>query len=301
MARPPTQTDGRTIDDPSIDILCPGRIQEGMEHVTIRGETVPKVGVGTWRMDERTAHRTVRTALDLGYRHVDTAQLYHNEAGVGRGIAAADVDRESIFATTKVNPWHRHFDAIVGSVEESLQELQLDYVDLLLIHWPNPLADLETVMTALEEARDRGYTRHIGVSNFGADRLDRARELTSVPVVTDQVQFHPFWPQRELLEYCQREDIVLTAYSPLAHGGLIEDPLLERLGEKYGKTPAQVALRWVVEHDSVITIPKSTFEAHLAENLDIFDFELETHEHDAITRPSKLRTGLAYLRARLGI
>lgn len=271
-----------------------------MEYETIRGERVPKVGVGTWRMDDRTAHRTVRTALDLGYRHVDTAQLYDNEAGVGRGLAEAAVDRDSLFVTTKVNPWHRHFDAIVGSVEESLQALQLDHVDLLLIHWPNPLSDLETVMAALEEARDRGYTRHIGVSNFGPDRLERARDLTSGPVLTDQVQFHPFWPQRDLLEYCRREDVLLTAYSPLAHGGILRDGLLQDLGDTYDKTAAQIALRWVVEHDSVITIPKSTSKAHLAENLDIFDFELADSDHEEITRPSKVRTGLAYLRARLG-
>lgn len=272
-----------------------------MEYETIRGEPVPKVGVGTWRMDERTAHRTVRTALELGYRHVDTAQLYDNEAGVGRGIADAAVDRDSLFVTTKIDPWQRHFDAMVSSVEESLQRLELDYVDLLLIHWPNPLSDLETVMAALEEARERGYTRHIGVSNFGADRLDRARELTDAPVVTDQVQFHPFWPQRELLEYCTREDVLLTAYSPLAHGGIMTDPVIERLAEKYGKSPAQTALRWVIEHDSVVTIPKSTTESHLAENLDIFDFELKDGEHEEITRPSILKTGIATLRGRFGI
>ena len=272
-----------------------------MEYETIRGESVPKVGIGTWRMDEGTAERTVTRALEMGYRHVDTAQLYENEAGVGRAIAAAEVDRADLFVTTKINPWQRHFDAMVGSVEESLQKLGLDQVDLLLIHWPNPLADLETVMAALDESRERGLTRHIGVSNFGRDRLDRARDLADAPIVTNQVQFHPFWPQRELLEYCQDEDVLLTAYSPLAHGGVLSDGLLAELAAKYEKTPAQIALRWVTAHDGVITIPKSTSAEHLAENLALFDFSLSEREHAQITRPSWLKTGVSFMRAQLGV
>jgi diketogulonate reductase-like aldo/keto reductase len=272
-----------------------------MEFETIRGTPVPAVGLGTWRMDERTARTSVETALDLGYRHVDTAQLYENEAGVGRGIQAADVPREDLFVTTKVNPWHRHFDAMVASVEESLEALDLETVDLLLIHWPNPLSDLETVMAALDEARDRGYTRHIGVSNFGRDRLDRARDLADSPVVTDQVQFHPFWPQRELLEYCQREDVLLTAYSPLAHGGALTDSLVADIAAAHDRTPAQVVLRWVIQHENVITIPKSTSPAHLEENLGVLDFELTPEEHRRLTRPSWLKTGWYFLRGRFGV
>ena len=272
-----------------------------MERVSVRGEAIPKIGIGTWRMDEQTARRAVSTALDLGYRHVDTAQLYENERGVGRAIREAEVDRADVFLTTKINPWHRHFDTMLESVEESLERLGVDYVDLLLIHWPNPLANLETVMAALDEARDLGLTRHIGVSNFGRDRLDRARELASSPVFTDQVQFHAFWPQRTLLEYAEREALVVTAYSPLARGCLVSDEVVEAVAGKYDKTPAQVALRWVIEHDNVITIPKSTSAAHLAENLDIFDFELTDAEYERIARPSKLRTGACYLRQRLGI
>lgn len=272
-----------------------------MDHATVRGQPVPKVGIGTWRMDAKTARDAVSRALDLGYRHVDTAQLYDNEEGVGRALRDADVDRQDLFVTTKIDPWNRHFDAMVGSVEESLQKLGLEQVDLLLIHWPNPLSDLDTVMGALDEARERGYTRHIGVSNFGRSRLERARALADAPIVTDQVQFHPFWPQRDLLSYCQDEDILLTAYSPLAHGGILHDDHVADLGARYGKTPAQIALRWVIEHENVITIPKSTSTAHLAENLDIFDFELTESEWESITRPSKLRAGTAFLRGRLGI
>lgn len=272
-----------------------------MEYETIRGITVPTVGLGTWRMDEQTAQSTVETALEMGYRHVDTAQLYENEAGVGRGIETAGVPREDLFVTTKINPWNRHFDAMVGSVEDSLEALGLDAVDLLLIHWPNPLSDLETVMAALDEARDRGYTRHIGVSNFGRDRLDRARTYADAPIFTDQVQFHPFWPQRDLLEYCQEEDVLLTAYSPLAHGGALTDSRIAQLADRHDRSPAQVILRWVIDHDNVITIPKSTSPAHLEQNVDLFDFELADHEHDSLTRPSRLRTGWYFLRAQLGL
>ncbi len=272
-----------------------------MQFETIRGESVPAVGLGTWRMDDRTARSTVETALEMGYRHVDTAQLYGNEGGVGRAIAAADVPRGDVFVTTKINPWNRHYDSMVASVEESLQALGVDEIDLLLIHWPNPLANLETVMAALDEARERGYTRHIGVSNFGRDRLERARKLADAPVFTDQVQFHPFWPQRDLLEYCQSEEMLLTAYSPLAHGGILADSLAEEIGHRYGKTPVQVALRWVIEHDNVVTIPKSTSPQHLAENLELFDFELDEAERRQFTRPSKLRTGISWVRGRIGV
>ncbi|MFB6152905.1 MAG: aldo/keto reductase [Halodesulfurarchaeum sp.] len=271
-----------------------------MEYETLDGSEVPVVGIGTWQMDTETADNAVSTALDLGYRHVDTAQAYGNERGVGRAIDASSLDREEVFLTTKVAPSNRSVEDIVGSVEDSLQRLQVDQVDLLLIHWPHPLADLETVMTGLNEARNRGMTRHIGVSNFGRDRLARARDLSDAPVVTDQVLFHPWWPQTDLLRYCQDEGVVLTAYSPLANGGAIDDDVLQEIGSRYGKSSPQVAIRWVTQHDGVITIPMSTSREHLAENIDIFDFTLTGPEHDRITRPSYLRTGIAMLRGQLG-
>jgi len=272
-----------------------------MEHVTRCGETVPAVGLGTWQMDTGTAYESVSTALELGYRHVDTAQVYGNEAGVGRAIADADVSRGEVFLTTKVNGVRRSFDGIVASVERSVDRLGVDAVDLLLIHWPNPVADLETVMAALNEARERGLTRHLGVSNFDRKRLDRARRLSDAPVFTDQVLFHSWWPQRELLSYCQDHDVVLTGYSPLANGGAVGDGVLEEIGHRYGKTGAQVALRWATQHENAVTIPMSTSRDHLAENIDIFDFRLTGAEHDRITRPSYLQTGLALARGRLGL
>lgn len=271
-----------------------------MEFETAAGVEVPAVGLGTWQMDVRTAFDSVSAALELGYRHVDTAQAYGNEAAVGRAIADSDVDREDVFLTTKVHPSNRSVDDIVASVEASLDRLEMAYVDLILIHWPHPLADLETVMAGLNAVVDRGLARHLGVSNFGKRRLDRARERSAAPVLTDQVLFHPWWPQRDLLAYCQAEDVLLTAYSPLANGGAIGDAVLGEVGDRHGKSDAQVAIRWAIEHDHVVAIPMSTSRAHLADNLDVFDFELTAAERDRITRSSYLRTGWAMLRGQLG-
>ncbi len=270
-----------------------------MEYVTLDDATVPAVGIGTWQMNRQTAYECVSTALELGYRHIDTAQLYENEAGVGSAIQDSDVDREELFVTTKVNPTNRAVDDIVDSVRGSLDRLALDYVDLLLIHWPHPLADLATVMQGLDEAVEQGLTRFIGVSNFSVDRLVRARELADAPILTNQVLFHPWWPQRELLSYCQQHDVILTGYSPLANGGAIDDKLLAEIGSRYGKTGPQVALRWATQHENVATIPMSTSRDHLAENVDIFDFKLTQAEHDRITRPSYLKTGLTMARGML--
>ncbi|MFC7132079.1 MULTISPECIES: aldo/keto reductase [Salinibaculum] len=272
-----------------------------MEFVTRDGEAVPAVGLGTWQMETDTAYESVLAALELGYRHIDTAQAYGNEDGVGRAIRDADVDRDEVFLTTKVKPTHRSVDDIVSSVRGSLDRLGVQRVDLLLIHWPHPLANLETVMTGLNRAREHGLTRHIGVSNFGTDRLDRARTVSEAPIFTNQVMFHPWWPQRDLLRYCQREGVVLTGYSPLANGALVGNDDLAEIGEQYGKTSAQVALRWATQHTNVMTIPMSTSRAHLAENIDIFDFRLTRTEHDRVTRPSYLQTGLAMARGQLGV
>ncbi|WP_435157714.1 aldo/keto reductase [Haladaptatus sp. DFWS20] len=272
-----------------------------MEYETIQDIDVPKIGLGTWRMEGSTCRNAVATAIDLGYRHIDTAQAYGNERQVGQAIENAAVDREEVFLTTKVWPMHRTHDAIIDSVHESLARLGTNYVDLLLIHWPNPIAATREVMSALSDAQNDGLTRHIGVSNFDEEQLKSAQKDAEAPVLTDQVQFHPYNPQRELLDYCRANDVLLTAYSPLAHGGALHDQILTTLGKKYDKTPAQVTLRWVIQHDGVVTIPKSTSRAHLEENLDIFDFELTETEMELIARPSRIRTGMSMFRGRLGV
>ncbi|WP_084157064.1 aldo/keto reductase [Haladaptatus cibarius] len=199
-----------------------------IEYETIQDTDIPKIGLGTWRMGGSTCRNAVETALDLGYRHIDTAQAYGNERQVGQAIENAEVAREDIFLTTKVWPIHRKYDAILDSVHESLAQLGTEYVDLLLIHWPNPVASTREVMRGLSAAQNDGLTRHIGVSNFDVEQLESARNEATAPILTDQVQFHPYNPQRELLDYCQENDVTLTVYSPLAHGGAMHDQLLTR-------------------------------------------------------------------------
>ncbi|MCQ4333813.1 aldo/keto reductase [Natronomonas sp. F2-12] len=266
---------------------------------TVRGVEIPAVGLGTWRLTGEACRRAVRTALELGYRHVDTAQAYGNERQVGGALRASDVDREDVFVTTKLGRGSRGYDDVRRSVEESLAKLGTEYVDLLLIHWPNLRTPLRETLAAMNELVDDGAVRHVGVSNFDLDRLSRARELSEHGILTNQVQYNPYWPQSELLDYCRIHDISLTAYSPLAHGGVLEDPVLEEIGVRYDKTAAQVALRWLLQQPNVLTVPKASSREHLSENLAVFDFELTDEEMDRIPRPSKTRAVSGFLKGRL--
>jgi 2,5-diketo-D-gluconate reductase B len=270
-----------------------------MDVTTVRGVEVPTVGLGTWRLTGEQCRQSVRTALELGYRHLDTAQAYGNERQVGSALRASDIDREAVFLTTKLGRGNRGYDDVRQSTEESLAKLGTEYVDLLLVHWPDPTTPLRETLAAMNELVKEGTVRHIGVSNFDIDRLDRARKLSEHEILTDQVQYNPYWPQSELLDYCRIHDVALTAYSPLAHGGVLEDPVLEEIGQKYDKTAAQVALRWLVQQPNVVTVPKATSREHLAANVDIFDFELRDEEMDRIRQPSKSRAMVGFLKGRL--
>jgi diketogulonate reductase-like aldo/keto reductase len=280
------------------------------ETISVQGVEVPRLGLGTWRLTGDQCRETVETALELGYRHIDTAQVYRNERQVGAALSASDVDREDVFLATKLGP-ERDYDGVLRTTEESLARLGTDYLDLLLIHWPNgrppgsppnPLSsapDHGETLAAMNELVDAGTVRHVGVSNFDLDLLDAAREASDAPILTDQVQYHPFWNQQSLLDYCRIHDVLLTAYSPLAHGGVLDDDVLERIGRRYAKTPAQVALRWLVQQDQVATIPKATSHEHLQANLEVFDFELTAAEMREIRRPSKTRSVAGFLKGRL--
>ena len=273
-----------------------------VEHVTVQGVEVPALGLGTWRAEGRDVYRAVSTALEAGYRHVDTAEAYGNEEQVGEAVADSPVDREDVWVTTKVLPataidYRRTREAAVAS----LDRLEMDYVDLVLLHWPNPIASLEEQLAALNDLADDGAIGHVGVSNFGRRRLARARERSDRPVLTNQVQFHPFKTQRPLLRYCQDNDVMLTAYSPLGHGGVIDDDLLVEIGAHYEKSGPQVAIRWALQHRNVAAIPKSTMPAHIRSNAAVFDFSLTETEMDRIARESPLRTGVAWVRGRLGV
>jgi diketogulonate reductase-like aldo/keto reductase len=273
-----------------------------VEHVSVQGVEVPALGLGTWRSDGQDAYRAVSTALEAGYRHVDTAEAYRNERQVGEAIADSAVDREEVWLTTKVLPaTATDYRSTREAAEACRDRLGLDYVDLVLLHWPNPVADLEGQLGALNDLADDGAIGHVGVSNFGQRRLARARELSDRPVLTDQVQFHPFYTQRPLLRYCQDNDVMLTAYSPLGHGGVLGDDLLAEIGARYDKSAAQVAIRWALQHTNVSVIPKSTTPEHIRENAAVFDFSLTEGELDRIARHSPVRTGVAWVRGRLGV
>ena len=271
-----------------------------MEYVEAYGARVPAVGLGTWQLTGTECYETVSTALDLGYRHVDTAQLYDNEREVGRAVADADVDRDDVFVTTKVAPRNAGYDDLIESVEGSLDRLDTEYVDLLLLHWPNPLVSVESTMAAMDQLVDRGLVSHVGVSNFPQVFLDRARDAADAPLVTNQVQFHPYKPQRGMLSYCQDEGLALTAYSPLARGTALDDDTVQRLAAAYDRTPAQIVLRWATQHHNVAVIPKTADPDHLAENLAIFEFKLTGSEVEELTKPSLLKSGKAMLDGMLG-
>jgi diketogulonate reductase-like aldo/keto reductase len=239
---------------------------------------IPALGFGTARMTGDECRRAVTTALEAGYRHVDTAQMYDNEDAVGDALAASDVPREDVFVVTKVNTSNLAYDDVLESTRASLERLGLDAVDLLLIHAPRDHTPLEETLGAMNELQEEGAVAHIGVSNFSVDQLERAQALSASPVVTNQVKYHPYHRQDELLSYCVDEGIALTAYSPLAEGAVIGDDRLAEIGESYGKSEAQVALRWLIQQPFVAAIPKASSRDHIAANADVFDFELSDDE-----------------------
>ncbi|MFB6296072.1 MAG: aldo/keto reductase [Halobacteriales archaeon] len=246
------------------------------------GATIPKLGLGTWQNTGAQCAETVRTALQMGYRHVDTAQAYDNEAMVGDGIAAAGVDREDVFLTTKVWRSNLRGDEVVASVEDSIDRLGVGYVDLLLIHWPHPRVPVAETLEAMADLRADGLVSHLGVANFTRSGLEEAMEATEAPLVTDQVLYNPLADQSDLVSFCAGTDLALTAYSPLARGAVLGNDVLAGIGERYGKTAAQVALRWLLQQDGVVAIPKATGPTHLEENLDVFDFSLTDGEMERI-------------------
>ena len=256
-----------------------------MEYETAHGVEVPVLGLGTAGMTGRTCREAVLEAFALGYRHVDTAQMYDNEAAVGEAVAASDLDREDVFLTTKILPEHLAYDDLHETFDASLDRLDTDYVDLLLVHAPSDEVPLEESLRAMNERQDDGDVRHVGVSNFDVDELEAAIETSETPVLTNQVEYHPYHHQSELLTRCAAEDVLLTAYTPLARGRVFGDDRLLEIGARHGKTPAQVALRWLVQQPGVVTIPQSSDPDHLAENLDLFDFELSEAEMAELFEP----------------
>jgi diketogulonate reductase-like aldo/keto reductase len=248
-----------------------------MLYVEAQAVRIPALGFGTFRLDGSTARRMVAYALELGYRHIDTAQMYGNEAEVGEAIAASGVPREQIWLTTKIWPDHFRDGALQRAAEVSVRRLGT-VPDLLLLHWPNPSVPRAETIRALNDARRRGLTRHIGISNSPVALIRESVAASEAPLLTDQVEYHPLLSQRAVLEEMRAQGMVLTAYSPLARGDLFADPVLRRIGEPHGKSPGQVALRWLLQQDGVAAIPRSSREAHAKANFEIFDFSLSEAE-----------------------
>ncbi|MGC8777629.1 MAG: aldo/keto reductase [Candidatus Caldatribacteriaceae bacterium] len=257
---------------------------KALEYIELYGARVPVIGFGTWDIRGEEGKKAVLSALSLGYRHIDTAEFYDNEEQVGSAIRESGVPREEIFLTTKV--WYTHLRRgdVIRSCETSLRKLGTDYVDLYLIHWPTESVPLEETIGAMEQLREAGKIRFLGVSNFDIPLLEKARQIAPSPVLTNQVECHPYLAQKDLVRYCQEKKVILTAYSPLARGRLRGDPVLGRIGKKYGKSPNQVALRWLIQQGMVAAIPKAQSVVHQKENLEIFDFTLTPEEMEEIGR-----------------
>ncbi|ALO91757.1 Oxidoreductase [Streptomyces hygroscopicus subsp. limoneus] len=256
------------------------------------GTTIPAIGLGTWPLDDAQAERAVRTALEAGYRLVDTAANYRNETGVGRGVAGSGVPREEVVVTTKLPGRHHGYQETLASFEASRRRLGLEYVDLYLIHWPNPrVGKYVDAWKAMIRLREDGLVRSIGVSNFTPEHLTRLEEETGVLPSVNQIELHPLFPQEELRAFHAEKGIVTESWSPLGRGSaLLDDPVVAEVARAHGVTPAQVLLRWHVQLGA-LPVPKSADPARQRANLDVFGFELDEDQMAAVARRSPRRLG----------
>jgi 2,5-diketo-D-gluconate reductase A len=271
------------------------------------GRTIPQLGFGVFQIDPEETIRAVSDALEIGYRHIDTAQMYGNEKEVGEAVRASGLDRADVFITTKLNNGCHQPDDARRAFDKSLSELGFDYVDLFLIHWPLPTldgGDFVSTWTTLEEFHRDGRARSIGVSNFQVDHLQRlAAESDLVPAV-NQIELHPYLLNDEVRAYGEAHDIATQAWSPIAQGNVLDDPVITGIADQLGRSPAQVVLRWHIQHGNIV-FPKSTTPARIKENFELFDFQLRPDEVvkiDALDQGEAGRTGpnpdtLAYIPA----
>ncbi|ELY85898.1 aldo/keto reductase [Natrinema altunense] len=243
---------------------------------------MPMLGLGTWQNDDaEQCAESVRTALDAGYRHIDTAQAYDNEDAVGEGIAQADVDREDIFLATKIWISNLEHDDVLETARDSLDRLGVDYVDLLYVHWPAGEYDAEGTLSAFSELYDEGLIENVAVSNFQPEQLEEAVDVCDAPIFANQVELHPLLPQDEIREACENYDVEVVGYSPLARGQVFDQPELQAVAEKHGVTEAQVSLAWAREK-GVTAIPKATGEDHIEDNWASLTVDLDQDDIDTI-------------------
>ncbi|MGJ9423641.1 aldo/keto reductase [Aeromicrobium sp. CF3.5] len=257
------------------------------------GSKIPQLGFGVFQIPPEDTKAATLEALEVGYRHIDTAQMYQNEAGVGEALAASDLARDDIFVTSKLNNgFHAHDDALIA-IDGTLESLGTDHVDLFLIHWPMPGIDIDFVETwkALEEAYRDGRARAIGVSNFQSNHLHRLIDETDIVPAVNQIEVHPYLAQDELREVCRELGIAVEAWSPIAQGAVLDDPALGGVASEVDRSPAQVALRWHIQRGDIV-FPKSVTRSRIEENFALFDFELDDGQMAVISALDKgMRTG----------
>lgn len=264
-----------------------------MKIIEANGARIPAIGFGTYTLEGETCVDMVAKAIDAGYRHLDTARMYGNEKEVGEGIRRSGIDREELFVTTKIW-WTDIGEAdLVPTARKAFEALNIGPVDLLLIHWPNHEIALEESIDALNATIGEELTRHIGVANFPSAMLDEAAAMSAAPLVCNQVEYHPFLSQDDVLTACRRHDMAMVAYSPIGKGGvLLENSVIRDAARRHGKTPAQIVLRWEIEQDGVGAIPRTSQPDRLKENIDIFDFALTDVERQEITALTRRRERL---------
>ena len=263
-----------------------------MEDIILsNGVKIPSIGLGTWQLLGKECEYAVKNALELGYRHIDTAEIYNNESDIGNAIRG--FDRKKLFITSKVWPMHCNYDGVLNACNNSIKRLGCDYLDLYLIHWPKGVKDLEETFRAFKKLYDDGKVKSIGVSNFYIDELKKSLEICdklNLPLSVNQIEMHPYAYDKKILDFCKENKIVVTSYSPLARGLVIRDKIIKNIAEKCNRTPSQVTLRWLLQKRTIV-IPKASSEKHLYENLRIFDFKLseeDIRKIDLIGRKNKL-------------
>jgi 2,5-diketo-D-gluconate reductase B len=246
--------------------------------VKSNGAEIPAIGFGTWELRGQSAVNAVKAALDVGYRHIDTAAMYANETQVGEAIRAHPTPREEIFITTKVWATDAGDGPFQRSAEASLKRLGIDQIDLLLIHWPSTSLSIKDQILPLCDAKKRGYTQHIGISNFSPEQVEQAVKFADAPIVTNQIEHHPWIDQSAVFKACAKHGISITSYSPIGKALRLDDPVIGEIARSNGKTPAQIVLRWQIQQPTNIAIPSSSKPARIVENFGVFDFALTPDE-----------------------
>lgn len=241
---------------------------------SVPAEELPRIGVGTYELAPDICTASVASALNVGYRHVDTAEMYENETAVGRGIERADVERDDVFVATKIHSRNLSYEDVIEHAEASRDRLGVGTIDLLYVHWPIRAYEPEETLAAFDELHERGTIRNVGVSNFTPSLLEEAMDVLDAPLFAHQVECHPLLQQEGLRRYAREHDHYLVAYSPLAKGAVTEEPVIQDIATEYDATPTQVALAWLLSKENVVPIPRSSSETHIKENFEARTLEL---------------------------